>query len=163
MTQRSTKVLTRAPRPTKNRYRSAIAAIIRQIKAQHGLTNDELGERVGCTGQTIGNAENERNDLSGLTLANIQHEFGADAIDEFQALAGARGVPEAAPHASESDLIAAMGDVIGKLARIKSVNSDAGELVTPTEARDVLPTLRQSSRDLDALIVAYEQMLVRAA
>lgn len=53
--------------PRQKSYRAAVAQIIRELKAREGLTNVALGEELGCSGETIGNAENEHTDLNAVT------------------------------------------------------------------------------------------------
>lgn len=66
--------------PRQKTFRAAVAKIIRDVKAREGLSNVEFAEAIGCCADTIGNAENENNDLSGVTLLRIGFEFGEDAI-----------------------------------------------------------------------------------
>ena len=66
--------------PRQKTFRAAIAKIIRDIKARDDLTNTELAEIVGCCADTVSNAENENNDLSGVTLLRIGYYFGEEAI-----------------------------------------------------------------------------------
>lgn len=143
------KVLPTRSRPTKKAFRAAVAQMIRDTKAAHGLSNADLGERVGCTGETIGNAENERNDLSALTLANFQHEFGAGAIDHFQALSGARGVPQGTICETDLNTIVRLADAIRKLAANQAPDSEHGSATGPTEAKDTLPILRAALAAID--------------
>lgn len=160
--QHYTKVLTRRQRPTKNGCRSAIAQTIRNIKAGHRLTNDELADRVGCTGATIGNAENERNTLDLVTLANIQYEFGADAIDPFQALSNARGVPEGATYSTDLNPIVKLAEAIGKLAEVQRDDSEDGPETSPREAADLAVVLRSARAVLDHEIARITPIGLRA-
>jgi len=73
--------------PRQKSYRFAVAQIIRELKARHGLTNVELGEIIGVSAETVSNAENENNDLSGVTLTRIWYEFGFEAIQPIADIA----------------------------------------------------------------------------
>lgn len=75
-------------RPTSGSYRAAIAQIIRDVKARHRLSNERLAEIVGCSEQTIANAETDRaeNNLNPVTLLNLAYAFGEDAIDPVRQL-----------------------------------------------------------------------------
>lgn len=75
-----TNVLPLFSRPREKDYRAAVAKIIRTLKAQHNLSNTELAEEIGCSPETIGNAENEHNNLNPVTLGNIRWRFGAAAV-----------------------------------------------------------------------------------
>lgn len=75
-------------RPSGGSYRAAVAQIIRDVKARHKLSNERLAEAIGCSEQTIANAENERaeNNLNPVTLLNIAYVFGEDAIEPVRQL-----------------------------------------------------------------------------
>lgn len=73
-------------RPSSRSYKSAVAEVIRTVKAQHGLNNERLAELVGCDKDTIGNAEDEKNNLNAVTLFSIAYAFGEEAIDPIRLL-----------------------------------------------------------------------------
>jgi DNA-binding XRE family transcriptional regulator len=66
--------------PVQKSYRAAVAHCIRQVKLRHGLNNVSLAEALGCSNQTIANAENEESDLSGVTLMRMAWTYGEEAI-----------------------------------------------------------------------------------
>ena len=72
--------------PTRSAYRSAIARIIRDLKAIHGLSNERLAERLRCSESTVFNAENENGNLEPVTLLTIAFEFGEEAIQPVRDL-----------------------------------------------------------------------------
>lgn len=67
-------------------YRKAIAQIIRSVKAAEKLSNEQLGEELGVSDQTIANAENEAGNLDAVTLLNIALIYGEDAIEPVRQL-----------------------------------------------------------------------------
>lgn len=75
-------------RPSSGSYKAAVAQMIRDVKARHKLSNERLAELVGCSEQTIANAENERaeNNLNPVTLLNFAYAFGEEAIEPVRAL-----------------------------------------------------------------------------
>ena len=75
-------------RPTSSSYRLAISQIIRDVKAKHRLSNERLAELIGCSEQTIANAESDRaeNNLNAVTLLNVAYCFGEEAIEPVRAL-----------------------------------------------------------------------------
>lgn len=75
-------------RPSSGSYRAAIAQVIRDVKARHKLSNERLAEIIGCSEQTIANAEADRaeNNLNPVTLLNIAYAFGEEAIDPVRQL-----------------------------------------------------------------------------
>ena len=80
MTRKSADVLPLYDKPRQKAYRFAIAKVIRDLKSKHSLSNVSLGEEIGCSAETVSNAENEANDLNPVTLLRIAFEFGEDAI-----------------------------------------------------------------------------------
>ncbi|WP_028970134.1 helix-turn-helix transcriptional regulator [Sphingomonas sp. URHD0057] len=75
-------------RPSSGSYRAAVAQVIREVKARHKLSNERVAELVGCSEQTIANAETDRaeNNLNPVTLLNIAYAFGEEAIEPVRAL-----------------------------------------------------------------------------
>lgn len=72
--------------PRQKDYREAVARVIRDLKAERGLTNVTLSEEIGCCADTIGNAENQNNDLSAVLLLKIAFVFGEKAIEPVREL-----------------------------------------------------------------------------
>lgn len=99
------------PRPTENSYQSAIREIILNIGAD--LTDDQLAERLGVSSGTISNARNRKGNLCGVTLAQVGHEFGPDAVEPFTALFGAIAVPRESTAANDLATIAGLSHVAG--------------------------------------------------
>jgi len=81
---------------TQSSYRIAMAGIIRSIQSRHGESDRDTADRLGVSAATIGNARNEKGDLSPVTLLRIGKEYGLDAIAPALHLVGARAVPEGA-------------------------------------------------------------------
>jgi DNA-binding XRE family transcriptional regulator len=75
-------------RPSNGNYRAAVAQMIRDVKARHRLSNERLAEIVGCSEQTISNAEADRaeNNLNPVTLLNFAYAFGEEAIEPVRSL-----------------------------------------------------------------------------
>lgn len=158
-----TNVLRRTMRPNTKSYRAAVASIIRSVQAQHGLSDADLAEQIGCSVGTIQNARNERSNLDGVFLANLQFTFGADAIDHFQALSAARGVPEGATVDQDLNTIRRLAEAIAKLADAMEDDSEAGSDIGPTEAKELLPVLRAARSELDKEIARISPRVVRSA
>lgn len=72
--------------PNQRAYRAAVAKCIRELKSRHNLNNVSLGEHLGCSDQTIVNAENEETDLNAVTLLRAAYAFGESAIAPVRAL-----------------------------------------------------------------------------
>jgi len=73
-------------RPSSRSYRSAVADVVREVKARHGLNDERMAELVGCDKDTIRNAENEETNLNAVTLLSIAYAFGEEAIEPVRAL-----------------------------------------------------------------------------
>lgn len=156
MTQRSN-VLARRGRPTKKSYRQAVKQIVLDIQAQHGLNDEELAERVGCSGPTIANARREANNLDGVTLASFEFEFGPGAIDPFMALGGARGVPQGSHCDTDANPALEISEALTAIIGTQHPDSHAGPDTSGQEAADIMVELRDARRALDALILKGEQ------
>jgi transcriptional regulator with XRE-family HTH domain len=99
-------------RPVNGSYRRAVADCIRAVKARHGLTNVALADYLGCSKDTVANAENENGNLDAVTLLNIAFVFGEGAISPVRELYLCR---ESKPLTVEEEI----DDVIGSLAGLK--------------------------------------------
>lgn len=86
-------------RPSSGSYRTAVAQMIREVKARHKLSNERLAEIVGCSEQTIANAEADRaeNNLNPVTLLNFAYAFGEEAIEPVRQLYLCAPVEQATP------------------------------------------------------------------
>lgn len=73
-------------RPSSRTYRAAVADIVREVKARHGINDERFAELVGCDKDTIRNAENEETNLNAVTLLSIAFAFGEEAIEPVRAL-----------------------------------------------------------------------------
>jgi transcriptional regulator with XRE-family HTH domain len=155
MTQRSN-VLRRMARPTKKSYRAAIKQIVLDLQAQHGLNDPELAERLGCSAPTIANARKELTNLDGVTLANIEFEFGPSALDPFLALGGSRSVPLQS-NAPDTQVCLALLDALHVIIETQHPDSDGGAETTPAEAAKIIWKLRKARQALDGLIALGEQ------
>jgi predicted transcriptional regulator len=72
--------------PRQKAFRAAVARTIRDLKSKRGLSNVELAETIGCCADTIGNAENENNDLSAIIILRLAFHYGEAAIDPIREL-----------------------------------------------------------------------------
>jgi hypothetical protein len=145
-------VLPRRSRPTTKSYRTAVKTIITGIQGHHGLNDPELAERLGCSAGTIKNARNEAGNLDGVTLMNVEYEFGPSALDPVLALGGSRSVPL---NVAADDTVSAtieLSEVLHLLIAAQSPASEGGVAVTPAELTRILPQLRDARQALDVLI-----------
>lgn len=151
------KVLSRRPRPTQSSYRTAVATIIRNLQAEHGFGDKELAERLGCSRVTITNAREGDNSLGGVTLANIEFEFGPSALDPFLELGGSRAVPiVAGAQVVGPTATLPLAELLHRLIEAQAPDSDGGAEITPKELAAILPVLQGARTSIDALIEIAE-------
>lgn len=160
MTQRPN-VLQRTMRPSTKSYRAAVAAIIRNVQAQHSLSDAELAEQIGCSKETVRNARNENTNLDGVFLASLQFMFGANAIDPFQHMSGARGVPADATVIQDLNTIARLAEAIAQLAKVRDPESERGTDTGPIEAAELMPILLAAQAELDAEIIKTRRAMLQ--
>lgn len=130
---------------TTSDYRRAVGEIIRNLQAEHGLSDLAFSERVGCSLGTVRNARNEESDLGAIWLSRIEKAFGAGSIDPYHALAGTRAVPIEADPAL--DALPSTTAAIHSLAVARSPTSPGGETITHNE-------LLGMEREIDGAIKA---------
>lgn len=147
-----TKVLSRRSRPTTKSYRAAVKQIVLGIQADQDLNDPELAERLGCSAGTIKNARTEATNLDGVTLANIEYEFGPSALDPFLALGGSRAMPADVSQDNSMSATVELSEVLHMLIAAQHPSSDGGVEVTAAELAAILPHLRDARQALDVLI-----------
>lgn len=145
-------VLPRRSRPTTKSYRDAVKRIVSTVQSQHALTDGEMAERLGCSVGTVRNARNEAGNLDGVTLANIEYEFGPSALDPFVALGGSRCVPLATGNSDGVNASMEISEALHLLIAAQSPASEGGVRITPNELTRILPHLRDARQALDMLI-----------
>lgn len=155
-------VLQRKPRPTRKSYRSAVKKIVLDLQAQHDLNDPELAERLGCSAGTISNARREVSNLDGVTLANIEFEFGPSAIDPFMALGGSRAVPLVAGEAADRSASLALVGALQVIIESEAETSPGGHRTLPEEVAPHLAKLRAARTALDGLIALAGSLAVVA-
>lgn len=160
---RERNVLARRERPTTKSYRAAVKQIVLDLQAEFRLNDQELADRLGCSRGTIKNARAEAGDLNGVTLANIEYEFGPAALDPFLALGGSRAVPTMSAAGAELGASLHLSGVLHALIEAQHPNSDGGVLITKGELSPILHELRDARTALDALIQIAEAPAVRSA
>lgn len=89
---------------TQSSYRNVVAGIIRCIQARHSESDQDTADRLGCSAATIGNARNEKGDLSAITLLRIGKEYGLDAISPALHLIGGKAAPCGAVCSSDREM-----------------------------------------------------------
>lgn len=161
--QQRDKVLTRRARPTTKSYRAAVKAVVLDLQATHDLNDPELAARLGCSSGTVKNARNMAGNLDGVTLLNIEHEFGPSALDPVLALGGSRCVPIDAGEGARSDACLALLEALRVIIETKSPDSDGGTDTTAKEAAAILVEMRSARRTLDALIALGESGIAQVA
>lgn len=158
-------VLARRCRPTTKSYRSAVKQIVLSVQAEHQLNDQELADRLGCSKSTVKNARTEMTNLDGVTLANVEYEFGPAALDPFLALGGSRAIPVLETVGEDADSTATLhlSFVVHALIEAQMPTSPGGAAIKACELRPILNQLRDARTALDALIDIAEQPPARLA
>lgn len=155
-------VLSRRSRPTTKSYREAIKKIVLGVQARHNLNDPELAERLGCSSGTVENARKEVGNLNGVTLANIEYEFGPAAIDPFLALGGSRGVPITEAQEDDGTAPVLLSAVLHRLLAAQAPDSPGGRRILREEVAPHLALLIEGRSKLDALIELAEGAPLKA-
>lgn len=150
----SRNVLTQSVTVTTSQYRAAIARIIRDLQAQHHLTDLDFAERVGCSVGTVRNARNEESDLGGIWLAKIERAFGTGSINPYLALGGSRAEPIDAQ--GNSDILPFIGRATVAIAEARDPNGPGGVREIFAERVGYLPHLKALQKELNALVCEIE-------
>lgn len=145
-------VLARRCRPTTKSYRAAVKRIVLSIQAEHDLNDGELAERLGCSAGTVKNARTEATNLDGVTLANVEYEFGPSALDPFLELGGSRAVPREVTADSSLTATMELSEVLHLLIAAQAPSSEGGVQITDRELTRIMPQLRDARLSLDMLI-----------
>lgn len=145
-------VLARRSRPTTKSYRTAVKQVVLNVQALHGLSDGDLAERLGCSSGTIKNARNEAGNLDGVTLVNVEYEFGPAALDPVLALGGSRAVPLNVASDNAQEATMDLSQVLHLLIAAQCPASEGGVEITPRELDRILPQLRDARQALDVLI-----------
>lgn len=155
-------VLPRRSRPTTKSYRAAVKRIVTSVQGLHELTDPELAERLGCSVGTIRNARNEAGNLDGVTLINIEYEFGPSALDPLLELGGSRAVPRDTSECNGQAATMDLSEVLHLLIAAQCPASEGGVQITRPELARILPQLRDARQSLDVLIERAKPVEVMA-
>ena len=152
-------VLTENGLATSKECRRAVARIVRDLQAQHELTDCDFAEAIGCSIGTVRNARNEETDLCNLWLARIEQRFGAGSIDPYLAIVGSRSI--AITSDPSLDALPSTTAAIHSIAVARSPGSPGGERITHGELLAMEPELDAAIKALCALKARCDE--VRAA
>lgn len=141
--------------PTQSSLRKAVAQIVRAVQHEHDLTDEDLADAIGVSAGTITNARNAKTDLNAATIAKIGHRYGAEILDPYAALYGARNVPL---EAQDGDALPTITGAVHRLAVAQSPSSPNGTAITPKELLDMLPDLKAAQRAINALVCQAEKL-----
>ena len=75
------------------RYREAVAEILRNVQADHKTTLLEISEKIGVSLGTMSNAANRKADLNAIYLGRLGDAYGPHTLDPYLRLIGGRAVP----------------------------------------------------------------------
>jgi predicted ATPase/DNA-binding XRE family transcriptional regulator len=84
---------------------STFGSRLKQLRQEHGLTQDALGERVGCATQTIRKIEGGQRRPSYQIAARLAEELGIPPEDRARFIRSARDEPEKEPVDSQATAV----------------------------------------------------------
>ena len=145
--------------PCTKSLRVAVAAIIRDIQRDQHETDQCTADRLGISVGTVRNARNETADLGALTIAKIGALYGAQSIDPYNALYGARAE---AINFIRCDPLPDLARAIATICDMRRADSPGGSIETPKEKLDALPELKAAGKALIAYIASIEAMRLAA-
>lgn len=124
------------PTLTQSSYRSAVAAIIRNVQSLHRESDQDTADRLGVSAATVGNARNEKGSLAPETLLRIGAAYGLEAIAPALLLIGAKAAPIAASCTSDREMPVAVSRAQLFLAQCLANDDqvDDDELLSPGAA-----------------------------
>lgn len=141
--------------PTQKDLRAAISKVISRVQLDHELTDEELADALGISIGTVRNARNKTTDLNAKTIALLGAKYGAEVLDPYSALWGARNVPL---NVEDKDAMPSLSGAVHRLALAQSPDSPGGSAITHRELLDILPELLAAQAALTSLIVRAERI-----
>jgi transcriptional regulator with XRE-family HTH domain len=130
--------------PTTEALREAVAQIIRDLTAQHGITDLELAGQLNVHANTVAAWRNKKNDMGALMIATIGDKYGPESVAPFNALYGATAHGIAAQDAAP-------------LRELAEALAAPTQSASPKARFDSLPTLREASEALNGYILSLER------
>lgn len=121
------------------------------MQAEHGLTDTDLADMLGCSAGTIKNARNGDGQMQPHTLFSLL-EVKATALDGLLHHFDRRSVPIAAK--CDTDALPSTAAAVHKLAVVTADTSPGGKAITDNEALDI-------ERDIDAAIESLSNIKAR--
>jgi transcriptional regulator with XRE-family HTH domain len=151
-------VLACRPLPTSKSYQDAVAKIVRRLKLQHGLSDQELADRIGVSRGTIRNADGCKGDLGAVALLRIEHTFGSGEIDLAFELAGSTACPVDLGNEGQDDLLPLLSALMMMIATARSPQSPGGRAETHTEQLAMETLLLDTRRGLNRRLAHLRQI-----
>lgn len=142
--------------PTRNELRKALADIMRTIKAQYSITDEQLAAALEVSPGTIANVLNERTDLNQETIAKIGKRFGPETLDPWSACFGGRNVPRDSSGVRIS--LSAVTGALHKLSVATDPDSEGGEAITHRELAGMLTEIKDMQRLANDLLARAESL-----
>ena len=138
-----------------NELRSAIATVLRNIQADHGVTLLEIAEMIDVSLGTISNAANKKTDLSPAYRQRLEKVFGPECMNPVARLSGSRIVPL---ETDEADALPSLTAAVHRIALARSPSSPGGAATLHSELLEMMPDLRAAAAAINALIVRGERI-----
>ncbi len=134
MTTAVNNVLLKKSRLTQSLTRQLIANAVRTVQAEHGLTDTDLADILGCSAGTIKNARNGDGQMQPHTLFSLM-DVKPTALDGLLHHFDRRSVPIAAK--CDTDALPSTAAAVHKLAVVTAEGSPGGKAITDGECLDI--------------------------
>ncbi len=154
MTQRSNVLRVNATEE-QERYREAVAEILRNVQTDYKVTLVDIAERIDVSLGTVSNAANKKADLTATYLARLGSVYGACYLDPYARISGGRMVER--ERDASTDILPTLTMVAHLKALHRSPTSEGGIAETLREKLQQLSELRRLRREIDAEIAEIEQ------
>lgn len=144
--------------PTSKSYQGAVAKIVRRLKLQHGLSDQELADKIGVSRGTIRNADGCKGDLGAVALLRLEHTFGSGEIDQALELGGSTAAPLDFGTEAHDDLLPFLSAAMMMLATARSPQSPGGRDETHGEVLAMESTLLDARRGINRQLARIRQI-----
>lgn len=130
--------------PDTESLRTAVTAILGDIRRESGDDFAEIGKKLGVHKNTVGAWYNQANDMGALVLAKLGAIYGKEYLRPYETLYEGDTAPGVNP--------------LPQLANAVATLCDIGIKGTPKQRLDALPVLKLALSALDACIAETERL-----
>lgn len=160
MTPDSNNVLPKRMRWTQSFVTGLIANAVRNVQAEHGLTDQDLADAIGCAKGTVKNARNGEGQMQPYTLFSLL-EISPTALDGLLHHFDRRSVSLGAK--CDTDALPSTAGAVHKLAVVTAADSPGGKTITDSEVLEIEGDINAAIESLCALQARCHEIKARRA